>query len=425
MSTFRPTTAGEIAALLKKVPSKHCRLDPVPTWLVKQVSSVISPVITNMCNASFDQRVLPASQKKAITVPLLKKPTLDSSDLNSFRPISNLSFVSKIVERVADSRFVEHVEKNSLFPVFQSAYRVHYSTETALVRVHNDMVSVIDNGEVGGLVLLDMSSAFDTVDHQVMLDVLHRRFDVRDAALDWFRSYFSDRTQVVAIGSSVSRERSLTTGVPQGSGFGPRAYVAYSEDVVDVLVKHCASHHLFADDIQGSAHNKPQDASSVARVLEDCVGSVDRWCSSKRLQLNTRKTEVLWYGSRRNLDKLTPDVKKLHIGSDVIMPAEVVRDLGVYFDSALNMKSHISRTSRACFYHFRRLRAVRSRLGQDVATRLVCAFVISRLDYCNAVLAGLPASTLQPLQKVLNAAARLVLNLSPGEPTTSALRQLQ
>src|SRR5664279_2541076 len=215
MSTFRPTTTGEIAALLKKVPSKHGRLDPVPTWLVKQVSSVIAPVITNMCNASFDQRVLPASQKKAITVPLLKKPTLDSSDLNSFRPISNLSFVSKIVERVADSRFVEHVEKYSLFPVFQSAYRVHYSTETALVRLHNDMVSVIDNGEVGGLVLLDMSSAptndfrhiwrvisfilhyitlhsaFDTVDHQVMLDVLHRRFDVRDAALDWFRSYFS------------------------------------------------------------------------------------------------------------------------------------------------------------------------------------------------------------------------------------------
>src|SRR5664279_4437542 len=229
MSTFRPTTTGEIAALLKKVPSKHGRLDPVPTWLVKQVSSVIAPVITNMCNASFDQRVLPASQKKAITVPLLKKPTLDSSDLNSFRPISNLSFVSKIVERVADSRFVEHVEKYSLFPVFQSAYRVHYSTETALVRLHNDMVSVIDNGEVGGLVLLDMSSAFDTVDHQVMLDVLHRRFDVRDAALDWFRSYFSDRTQVVPIGSSVSRERSLITGVPQGSAFGPRAYaVSYT-----------------------------------------------------------------------------------------------------------------------------------------------------------------------------------------------------
>jgi len=133
---------------------------------------------------------------------------------------------------------------------------------------------------------------------------------------------------------------------------------------------------------------------------------------------------VLWFGSHRNLDKLTPDVKKLHIGSDVIMPTEVVRDLGVYFDSEMNMKSHISKTSRACFYHLRRLRAVRNRLGQEVATRLVCAFVFSRLDYCNAVLAGLPASTLQPLQKVMNSAARLVLNLRPGEPTTAALRQL-
>jgi hypothetical protein len=269
-----------------------------------------------------------------------------------------------------------------------------------------------------------MSSAFDTVDHQVILDVLRRRFDVRDAALDWFQSYFSDRTQVVAIGSCLSCERNLTTGVPQGSAFGPRSYVAYSEDVVDNLVEHCTSHHLFADDIQGAAHNKPRSASLIVTALENCVNSVNRWCCSKRLQLNTRKTEVLWFGSHRNLEKLTPDAKNLNIGSDVIMPTKVVRDLGVYFDSEMNMKAHISKTSRACFYHLRRLRAVRNRLGQEIATRLVCAFVLSRLDYCNAVLAGLPASTLQPLQKVLNSAARLVLNLRPGEPTTAALRQL-
>jgi hypothetical protein len=115
----------------------------------------------------------------------------------------------------------------------------------------------------------------------------------------------------------------------------------------------------------------------VARALENCADSVERWCCSKRLHFNTKKTEVLWFDSHRNLDKLTPDVKMLHIGSDVIMPTEVVRDFGVHFDSEMNMKSHISKTSHACFCHLRHLRAVRSRLGQDVATRLVCAFVLS------------------------------------------------
>ena len=125
-----------------------------------------------MCNVSFDQRTLPVEQKRAVMRPLLRKPTLDSSFLNNYRPISNLSFVSKTVERLVDARVVSYANKNLLFPVHQSAYRVQHSTETALVYLHNDMVSAVDRGEVGALVLLDMSSAFDTIDHSIMLDVL-------------------------------------------------------------------------------------------------------------------------------------------------------------------------------------------------------------------------------------------------------------
>ena len=280
------------------------------------------------------------------------------------------------------------------------------------------------HGAVGALILLNSSSAFDTVDHQIMCDVLRRRFDVRDAALDWFRSYFTDRTQVIAIGSGVSTLQHLVAGVPQGSVFGPRAFIAYSEDVVDILSGHGVAHHLYADDIQGTKHDKPSNANTVARGLESCVVSVGGWCRPKRLQLNESKTEVMWFGSSRNLSKVNADETRLHIDSDIIAPSNVVRDLGVFLDSELNMKTHIARTSRACFYHLRRLRAVRSRLGQNIAARLVSAFVLSRVDYCNAILAGLPASTLAPLQKVINAAARLVLNLKPHDHITAALRAL-
>jgi hypothetical protein len=135
----------------------------------------------------------------------------------------------------------------------------------------------------------------------------------------------------------------------------------------------------------------------------------------------------MWFGSStgiRKLETIPALDRQLHIGSDNMSSVNVISDLGFYFDSELNMKAHISRTSRACFFHLRRLRAIRNRLGQEVTARLVSAFVLSRLDYCNALLAGLPMSTLAPLQKVLNAAAQLVMNLKPRDHVTSALRLL-
>ncbi len=132
----------------------------------------------------------------------------------------------------------------------------------------------------------------------------------------------------------------------------------------------------------------------------------------------------MWFGSATNLGKLSSDDKLIQVGPDIISPSPVVRDLGVYFDSELNMKSHVSRVARACFYQLRRLRAVRRQLDQEITARLVTAFVLSRLDYCNAVLAELPASTLAPLQRVMHAAARLVFDLKPRDHVTSALQTL-
>jgi hypothetical protein len=253
------------------------------------------------------------------------------------------------------------------------------------------MVAVVDSGEIGALVLLDMSSAFDTVDSEIMSDVLHRRFDIQDSALNWFKSYFMDRTNVVAVGDETSKVRNLKIGVPQGAVLGPRSFITYAEDVTEVFDEHETTHQLFADDMQAMDHDKPCNAIKVVRRLEKCIMAVKYWCCSKRLQLNEKKTEFMWFGSStgiRKLEMIPALDRQLHIGSDNISSVDVIRDLGFYFDSELNMKAHISRTSRACFFHLRRLRAIRNRLGQEVTARLVSAFVLSRLDYCNALLAG-------------------------------------
>lgn len=226
-------------------------------------------------------------------------------------------------------------------------------------------------------------------------------------------------------GQDSSISRNLSTGVPQGSILGPRMFISYGEDVSSVfesLGLHI--YHLFADDMQSADCAKPELFAGIVSRLQACVQAVDEWCATRRLQLNTAKTEVLWFGSSTNLRKLSSTDTRLQVGEDILVPSNTVRDLGVYLDPQLSMKFHIAQVSRICFFHLRRLRPVRHLLGRDVTARLVSAFVLSRLDYCNATLAGLPTSTLAPLQRVLNAAARLVLDLKPWDHVTSALRSL-
>ena len=272
------------------------------------------------------------------------------------------------------------------------------------MRLYNDMVHVIDNSQVGALVLLDMSAAFDTVDHQIMIDVFQHRFDIRDDALTWFRSYFNDRSQVVKVGSYASGVVLLSTGLPQGSVLGPRSFVCYAEDVQAIFDRQEIKHHLFADDMQGHQSSDPRNADTVVSRLQECVIAVSDWCASERLQLNAKKTEVLWFGTAVRLRKVDPAHICLTIGSDVIQPVDVGSGLGCLLRCS-------SVDEDACGSSCPVLLLPSSSSALDTTQswtrrdRLVFASVISRLQYCNSVLVHLPASTLAPLQRVLNAAA--------------------
>ena len=158
--------------------------------------------------------------------------------------------------------------------------------------------------------------------------------------------------------------------------------------------------------------------------LCSCIIEVREWCSSRRLQLNDAKTELIWFGSRANLSKLTSSDCSLLVGGDIIKPSTTVRDLGVLLDSELSLKQHVNKVVSSCWYHIRRLRQVSHCIGQDVMKQLASAFILFRLDYCNSILAGLPKSTIATLQRVQNAAARMVLNLRPRDCISDGLRQL-
>jgi len=148
--------------------------------------------------------------------------------------------------------------------------------------------------------------------------VLQQRFDVLDAALNWFASYYADRTQVVVVETDSSFVSELRIGAPQGSVLGPRSFVSYAEDVTNVFEQHHARHHLFAVDMQGIKHSKPSNINDVTAGLGTCVTSVNNWCTSKRLQLNTKKIEVMWFDTATNLRKISFVDKDILVGSNVI-----------------------------------------------------------------------------------------------------------
>ena len=202
---------------------------------------------------------------------------------------------------------------------------------------------------------------------------------------------------------------------------GPKRFIEYAEDVTCQLERNDLVHHLFADDTQGMLHCLPADVPLMMSKLNECFVDVSGWCASKRLQLNENKTELLIFGTAASLKKIPLGSDVMQASSSVIESADAVRDLGVILDAQLTMRGHVSPTAQDGFFHLRRLHPVRQLLGRDVTIQLVTALVFSRLDYCNAVLAGLSASTLAPLQRVLHAAARLVNCLRPCDHVTSAL----
>ena len=425
LTSFEPVTEKEIQTLLSNSPAKSCSVDPIPTWLLKQLSVHIVPVICFLCNLSLRTGTFPPALKHALVHPRIKKPTLDPEVANHYRPISNLPYISKLVERVIARRFISHATEFNLFPPKQSAYRQFHSTETAVLSVHNDIVRAVDNKELSLLVLLDLSAAFDTVDHHILLNVLENRFSIQGTALNWFCSYFTDRTQSFVLGDSTTDAYTVDCSVPQGSVLGPLSFVAYTDDIGDVVERqHGVSLHQYADDKQLFASAKIHRIADLRRQLGDCVVDVRKWCASRRLQLNADKTEAIWFGSRASISKLSSQDRTLAIGETTINTTDVVRNLGVHLDSELSMKQHVAKVASVCFYHIRRLRQIRRRVGQEVTTRLVLAMITSRLDYCNSLLAGLPQSTLEPLQRVQNSAARLIFNLRQRDHVTPALQQL-
>jgi len=406
LSDFRRLTVDDVTAAIRLLPDKQCTSDPMPTGLLKDNVDILAPFLVELFNRSMDSGTVPTVFKAAYITPLLKKPSLDPADVKSYRPISNLSVLSKLLERLVARQLLGYLTAAKLLPDVQSAYRAHHSTETAVLKVMADILHVVDSGDLAALALLDLSAAFDTVDHATLLHRLRASYGLGGHVAGWFASYLDGRTQYVRCRGSSSTPTLGRFGVPQGSVLGPILFLLYTADLIRLIRAHGLTPHLYADDTQIYGSCPPGNTVQLVARVTACIDDVAAWMRSNRLQLNTDKTEIIWCSSPRRQHQIptTP----LAVGSDLVTPVSSVRDLGIFIDSDLSMATHVSKTVSSCFAMLRQIRSIRRSVTRPVLQSLVSSLVLSRLDYGSATLAGLPARQTNRLQSVLNAAARLV-----------------
>ena len=422
-SFFRQVSEDEVKDLILKSPSKSCGLDAIPTQLLKNSLSDLLPSITKIINVSLSSGIVPPSFKDAIVNPLLKKLGLDQNQFNNYRPVSNLPFLSKILEKVVLKQLMEHIIKNKLRQKFQSAYRMFHSTETALLRVFNDLINALDDGNVCVLTLLDLSAAFDTIDHDILLSRLETSFGISGSVHDWFKSYLTGRTNRVKVGDNFSKKTVLDFGVPQGSVLGPILFTLYTEPLADIIKLFEIIYHFYADDSQLYKSVPIKELLNEVRRFEECIKNVQIWMNNNMLMLNGPKTEYMILGKPSSLKKINENVNMILNGSTII-PTEKVKNLGVMFDHELDMNAQVNSLCKTMFFSIRKIGMYRKYMTQDVAEKLVVSLVLSRMDYCNCLLVGLPDYVLQQLQYVQNCAARMIFRKRKNDHVTCLLRSL-
>lgn len=420
---FKKFSEKEVRQLMGSMQTKSCESDPITTKFIKENIDEFLPILTKIINISLENGTFAEEWKLAILRPLLKKVGLDLIHSN-YRPVSNLAFLSKLVEKAMITRLEEHFDANNLNSIYQSAYRANHSCETSVLKLVNDLLWKLENQEACALVAIDLSAAFDTVNHQVALAVLEKKFGVTGSSLKWFESYLRDRRFKVSVDDVFSKEVLFNFSVPQGSIIGPRLFCVYSS-TLETVVPEEVTMSAFADDhtlYKGFNPKNPIETNNVMTELEVTLKDVQNWMSENRLKMNASKSEFVIFSSSQLSKHISTE--SLNVAGDDVARGDEIRLLGAWLDKHLTMEIHAKKKAKAASLSLMKIRHIRQYLTDDLCKLLVNSLVTSHLDYCNGILVGCSDKVVKILQRVQTQAAKLILNRRKCDSATKALREL-
>ena len=426
LSHFDPVTAEYVEKLILNSNSKSCILDLIPVRFLKLFAPQFASIIVIIINQSLESGYVPASFKNAIVFPSIKEYDSDLTDVSNYRPVSNLPYLAKLLEKVVYAQLEQHLTAHTLLPASQSAYRKTYSTETSLLKVTNDILSALNQGKSTLLVTVDISAAFDTVNHQMLLERYSNLFGLKDMVLSWFASYLSRRTQAVQVGTEVSSVVEMDCGFAQGSTLGGPKYTMFSTPLDELFKLHEVNHQSYADDSNAYISfdmKDPSDTAAAVTQMEHCLSDVKRWMVQNKLKVNYEKTKAVIFHPPRAAIEIEQNMT-IKMDNYKISIAQELKSLGVILDSKMKMNKHVNRTTSTAYYHLSKISKVRKQFNRSTTETFVNTFITSRLDYCNSLICSLPNKLLQKLQRVQNSAAKLIMLKKKRDHVTPLLKEL-
>ena len=404
---FESASQQEIEAIIMESGIKCSPADILPQELYKENITCLLPVITELVNLSLSSGTMDGVKLGNI-IPLIKDDKLDSNNLKNYRPVTNLTFLGKLIERVVLKRLESHLATNNLNCADQFAYKKHHSTETLLIKLTNDLLIAADEKSATVVMLLDLSAAFDTVDHDILLRILRNEIGVKGCALSWFSSFLKGRSQCIRLGRTTSETVTIRFGVPQGSVLGPVLFNLYIRSIY-CSVKNLGFKILgYADDHQiYQSFNSCNQLNTLTIQLRQCFRIIKNWMSLYCLQLNDSKTQIIVFGSRNVLNNI--QLGGINMSpSTTIRFVSCVKNLGFLLDNQLNFQKQIVEVKRKCFHTIRNIRKIRFLLDDDQCKLIVNSLVISCLDYGNGLYYGITEKLFNQLQVIQNSAAKVV-----------------
>ena len=409
-----PTDPDEVASILRSLKKSSPGWDDLAAGVVKMsFHSFLRPLV-HVINLSFSQGAVPIFLKKAKVIPIFKSGSNDC--FSNYRPISILPVFSKVLERLVHSRLSSFVEQENILHKLQFGFRKGRSTSLALISITDKISQAFQAGEdIVGL-FIDFRKAFDCVNHAILLQKLDM-YGIRGLAASWFKSYLHERSQYVSFNSISSDPRTLSCGVPQGSILGPLLFLIYINDFPSAVTQ--STVFLYADDANCFVNSK--NILEAITKINLQISKIESWTHANKLTINTEKTHVVIFSTKRLNPQLLPPVK---MNNQVLELKSDTKFLGVILDKKLTFKQHILYIKSKIAKSVGILYKAKKKLPQELLKNLYFSFIYPYLIYGIEVWGSACNTHLDPLIKLQKRCIRLIANAHYLAPTAPLFHTL-
>ena len=388
--------------------------DEINNKILKLSAKEISKPLTHMFNLSFENGIFPNSLKLAIVMPIFKSD--DNKKFKNYRPISVLSCFSKVLERLMYNRLINYIDKNGILSKHQYGFRKNRSTEFVIIELIDKITKGIDEGKYTLGVFLDLSKAFDTLDHRILTKKLEH-YGIRGTCLKWFESYLENRKQIVKYNKIKSDEMTIKSGVPQGSILGPLLFLLYINDIQNC--SKIVSIILFADDTNiFYSHNCLKELNDI---MQNEINKISKWLNANKLSINTIKTKFMLF---RSLKKKQKHHIILSINEQIIKQVKNITFLGVNIDENLTWKEHINLISKKIIKASSIIARIRHFTNLNTLKVVYYALVYPYLTYGNIIWCNTYKTRIQKLMNIQKKIVRLMCFKSFSEHTEPIFKKL-